>query len=254
MKRHDITICAALFLLGMALLSCDEQEGAADDPTNDSTTAAAPGGATPPDSPAPGGPPSDAPVDPATLNLPFYGNATQIVSYMGTIPGAQAQAGTQDSYGTTREWVGGRFEDIPVDQWGFGFNDEQMTYGRIHFSSPTTGMAGEQLYQTLTEKLTARFGAPLFDAKNMSSRALVKYTEAEQAFISKVGTSIGMGDFRMWTPNDSTGDFLITLNMGYRDKPGGISDVYLTIYDRIQSERYFKKIESTPAPTPSTVK
>lgn len=182
------------------------------------------------------------PDAPASLEdlIPFRGNTYSIEQTMATVPGTQKKEGGDRS---RLSYTGGRFADLPVAAWDFGFYGGQMTFAQLQFRTEETGIGLEALYERLSEEMTERYGAMMFDSDRQVSRNLSKYTKAETAFIEKVGLSIQAGKFRMWTPTDSTADVLITLNMLPNDPTMQQGVLHLAWYDRIQGEAFFRAIE-----------
>ena len=179
-------------------------------------------------------------------DVPFSGNRDQIKKAMGAIPGAVSDLTVSNEYGSSLSWTGGRFEEIPVDQWGFSFYRGMMLYAQLHYTTETSGMSADLLFDSLAKGMERRYGEMIMDSENRSSRVLTGFSEEDQEFISRVGTSLGGTDFRMWSSGDTTAPFLITV---YRAPRSGYSvddirDVYLTWYDREQANAYNRMIES----------
>ena len=237
-RLFSILILSAITI---ALGACSEQENGGD--TDDVEVADNDTGTSVTDGTTAEGPGIVRSSEPGDISddFPFYGNPDRIERTMATVTGAQKKepgnASSQLSYS------GGRFAEIPVNAWDFGFFGGQMTFGQLQFRTEDTDENLEELYERLSAELTERYGEKLFDSDKQVSRQLTKFSHAEQAFIEKVGLSFPGGKFRMWTPNDSVADMMATLNMLPADATLQEGIVHLTWYDRIQSEAFFRAAE-----------
>ena len=236
-RLFSILILSAITL---ALGACSEQENGedsdievADNDTGAPVTGADPAG-------EPGIVRSSEPGD-ISDDFPFYGNPDRIERTMATVTGAQKKE--PGSASSQLSYAGGRFAEIPVNAWDFGFYGGQMIFGQLQFRTEDTEESLEDLYERLSAELTDRYGEMLFDSDKQVSRQLTKFSDAEPAFIEKVGLSFPGGKFRMWTPNDSVADMLTTLNMLPKDATLQEGVVHLTWYDRLQSEAALRAVE-----------
>ena len=175
---------------------------------------------------------------------PFSGNQDQIKKIMATISGVKPDMTLSNQQGSTLNWKGGRFDGLPVDQWGFRFFRDQMLYAQLHYTTETTRLSVDDLYDSLTVAMNQRYGLMIMDSKNIVSKALIGYSEEEQKFISRVGSSLAATEFRMWTSGDSSANYIATIYRAPRKSTNEAMDVYVTWYDRMQSEAYDKMIQS----------
>ncbi|MEZ4783977.1 MAG: hypothetical protein R3F28_07900 [Candidatus Kapaibacterium sp.] len=181
-------------------------------------------------------------------NVPFYGNRDQVKKQMAQIPGATPDKSVSNDMGSTLNWVGGRFDELPVDQWGFSFYRGQMLYASLHYTTETTKVEADQLYDTLTAAMTKRHGNLILDSRNYASKALLGYSEEDKDFISEVGQSLAGSEFRMWTSGDSSAAFIAVIYRAPRKGEEVIKDVYLNWYDHLQYKDYKRAIESYSEP------
>ena len=175
---------------------------------------------------------------------PFWGNRDQIKKIMSTISGATPDLTVSNESGSTLNWRGGRFDGLPVDQWGFNFYRGQMLYAQLHYTTEMTKLSPDHLYDSLSSAMNGRYGQMMMDSKNLSSKALLGYTNEELEFISRVGSSLAGSEFRMWTSGDSTAHFVATIYRAPRAGLSEVKDVYVTWYDRLQAEAYDQMIQS----------
>jgi hypothetical protein len=176
--------------------------------------------------------------------VPFRGSREQIRKIMAAIPGVVPDMSKEDQYGSSMNWTAGRFEGLPVAQWGFGFFLDQMTYAQLHFTTDQTGLDADSLYGSVSSLMSKRYGNPIIDSKKRVSIPLSRYTESDQNFISTVGTPMSRYEFRMWTISDSSARYVGAVFRSPRDSSGVIKDVYATWYDRDQTLEYQKMLES----------
>ena len=186
----------------------------------------------------------ESPDNPSLGNVPFYGNREQVKQQMAKIPGVTPDMTITDQRGSTLNWTGGRFDGLPVDQWGFSFYRGQMLYASLHYTTETSGMKADPLYDSLTSAMNARHGMPIMDSKNRASKSLNGYSESDQSFISDVGQSLAGTDFRMWTSGDTTAPFIAVIYRAPRQGESEIKDVYINWYDQTQHNDYKRMIEA----------
>ena len=174
MKIYRHAIVAGLLSLLLVLNACTN--GGSNGSGND--TASGPTGGT--SGGTGGGGTADGGTSGTLEAVPFHGNQEQIKGQMAKIPGAAPDMTVSNEYGSTLNWVGGRFEGLPVDQWGFSFYRGQMLYASLHFTTETSKLDADRLYDTVSAVVTGRHGGMIMDSKNLASRALIGYSEADQ--------------------------------------------------------------------------
>lgn len=232
-----IRLAAVLLALSLAVFGCETQD-VRDDTNPDRKTDVVGDVRGPSDTvSAPSDDRATQLDDPLAAAVPFSGTKEQIRRVMARVPGAE-QISVATSSADRLDWTGGRFGEEPVREWTFGFYNGRMVFGKLLFATAqvTDDLLG--LYASRNGVAQTRYGNPVFDSESQVSRALMRFNDAEVAFIEEVGLSMVGRRFRIYTPTDSTADHLIVVSMIPEDSTLAEGVVEMTWYDRREAEAF----------------
>lgn len=170
--------------------------------------------------------------------VPFKGSKAGIAEQMSKVPGVEMRMDTTGKYGEGLAYSGGRFAGFPVVDWSFRFLDGQMVFAQINYNDQTAGAPGDSIFAAVAADMEEWFGKPVLNSE-IQVTSLNNFTEPEQLFISKVGSSL-YGDFKLWSVGEDT-QYVAYVNKVQWNQSENVFFVHVAFLDRAQSEAFFQK-------------